>query len=64
MDIFPIQSPPVTRPHLVQPWTTVDVNEGTIRELLGVYMHLTHGANYDDPSPWQGASFLSRKFGR
>jgi cyanobactin biosynthesis protein (PatB/AcyB/McaB family) len=64
MNIFPIQSPPITRPHLVQPWTTVNVNEGTVRELLSVYMHLTHGANYDDPSPWHGASFACRKFGR
>lgn len=64
MNIFPIQSPPVTRPHLVQPWTTVNVTEGTIEELVSVYMHLTHGANYDDPSPWQGANFLNRKVGR
>jgi cyanobactin biosynthesis protein (PatB/AcyB/McaB family) len=64
MNLFPIQSPPVTRPHLVQPWTTVNVTEGTIEELVSVYMHLTHGANYDDPSPWQGASFMCRKVGR
>jgi len=64
MNIFPIQSPPVTRPHLVQPWTTVNVTEGTIEELVSVYMHLTHGANYDDPSPWQGANFMCRKVGR
>jgi cyanobactin biosynthesis protein (PatB/AcyB/McaB family) len=64
MNIFPILSPPVTRPHLVQPWSTVNVTEGTIGDLVSVYMHLTHGANYDDPSPWHGADFLSRKVGR
>lgn len=64
MNIFPIQSPPVNRPHLVQPWSTVNVTDGTVGELVSVYMHLTHGANYDDPSPWQASSFNSRMVGR
>jgi cyanobactin biosynthesis protein (PatB/AcyB/McaB family) len=48
----------------VQLWSTVNVTEGTIGELVSVYMHLTHGANYDDPSPWHASSFDSRKVGR
>jgi cyanobactin biosynthesis protein (PatB/AcyB/McaB family) len=64
MDLFPIQSPPVTRPDIIPLWDTVDVSQGTIEELVSVYMHLTHGANYDDPAPWLGSSFLSRKTGR
>ncbi|MFM1916748.1 MAG: hypothetical protein RJB01_263 [Actinomycetota bacterium] len=64
MEIFPIQSPPVVRPDIVMPWTTVDVSEGTIDELVSVYMHLTHGANYDDPSPWMANAFADRKHGR
>ncbi|MFM8350606.1 MAG: cyanobactin biosynthesis system PatB/AcyB/McaB family protein [Actinomycetales bacterium] len=64
MDLFPIQSPPVERPDIVMPWTTVDVENGTIDELVSVYLHLTHGANYDDPSPWAASSFAQRKHGR
>lgn len=64
MDIFPIQSPPVVRPEIVMPWLTVNVTDGTAEELLSVYMHLTHGANYDDPSPWAANSFAERKHGR
>jgi cyanobactin biosynthesis protein (PatB/AcyB/McaB family) len=62
--LFPIQSPPVQRPEIVFPWETVNVTHGTIDELVSVYMHLTHGANYDDPSPWMSASFLARKNSR
>ena len=64
MNLFPIQSPPVRRPEIVMPWTTVDVAHGTIDELVGVYMHLTHGANYDDPAPWAANTFATRKHGR
>jgi cyanobactin biosynthesis protein (PatB/AcyB/McaB family) len=64
MDLFPIQSPPVVRPDNIPPWGTVNVSEGTIEELVSVYMHLTHGANYDDPSPWMGNSFAVRKGSR
>ncbi|MBU6278971.1 MAG: cyanobactin biosynthesis system PatB/AcyB/McaB family protein [Actinomycetales bacterium] len=64
MDLFPILSPPVVRPEVVMPWTTVDVENGTIDELVSVYLHLTHGANYDDPSPWVASSFAARKQGR
>lgn len=64
MNIAPIQSPPVMRPAFVQPWSTVNVTHGTIDELVSVYMHLTHGANYDDPSPWMANTFGERKHGR
>ena len=56
----PRQAPPVVRPDLIQPWRTVNISEGTLKDLVSVYMHLTHGANYDDPSPWQPASFHGR----
>lgn len=64
MDLMPIQSPPVVRPELIPAWSTVNVTEGTIEALVSVYMHLTHGANYDDPSPWQANSFEQRKNSR
>ncbi|CAB4887370.1 unannotated protein [freshwater metagenome] len=50
----------MVRPDLIQPWRTVNISEGTLKDLVSVYMHLTHGANYDDPSPWQPASFHGR----
>ena len=64
MELSPIQSPPVERPSLVMPWTAVDVDHGTIDELVSVYLHLTHGANYNDPAPWAAATFAGRKQGR
>ena len=62
--MFPILSEPVARPELVQPWTTVNVTDGSIAQLIAVYMHLTHGANYDDPAPWVAESFAGRKGSR
>jgi cyanobactin biosynthesis protein (PatB/AcyB/McaB family) len=56
----PLQAPPVSRPDLIQPWRTVNISEGTLQDLVSVYMHLTHGANYDDPAPWQPASYNGR----
>lgn len=64
MDLMPIQSPPVMRPQLTPAWSTVNVTHGTLEALLSVYMHLTHGANYDDPSPWMANSFAERKTSR
>jgi cyanobactin biosynthesis protein (PatB/AcyB/McaB family) len=61
---FPIQAPPVARPDLVQPWRTVNITHGTLEDLVRVYMHLTHGANYDDPSPWQSSSYIVRATSR
>ena len=62
--MFPVQSPPVRRPDVMMPSTTVDVSSGSVAELIEVYMHLTHGANYDDPSPWQAAAFTPRNVSR
>ena len=62
--MFPIQAPPVRRPEIVQPSLMVDVTSGTIEHLLDDYMHLTHGADYNDPSPWVSASFSPRNRSR
>jgi len=50
--IFPVLAPPVFRPSVVEPSSTIDVTHGELYDLLSVYLHLTHGANYNDPSPW------------
>lgn len=57
MNINPIHSRPVKRPHFVDPSTCVDVMHGTRDHLLSVGMALIHGANYNDPAPfeWPGA---------
>ncbi len=60
----PILSPPVARPDLVHAWKAVDVSSGSFGSLLHVFMHLTHGANYNDPSPWQANTFMARKGSR
>lgn len=57
MDINPILSKPVKRPHFVDPSTCVDVVHGTRDHLLAVSIALIHGANYNDPAPfeWPGS---------
>ncbi|MDA3021819.1 MAG: cyanobactin biosynthesis system PatB/AcyB/McaB family protein [Actinomycetota bacterium] len=62
--MYPIQAPPVQRPELVVPSETLDVSSGSLEHLVEVYMHLTHGANYDDPSPWVRAAFNPRNRSR
>lgn len=59
--MLPILSRPVTRPDLSRPWTTVDLSAGSLDSLLSTYMHLTHGANYDDPAPWHVAGWLAQR---
>ncbi len=62
--MYPVQSPPVNRPHLAEPSSSVNVTDGSVEDLVRTYMHLTHGANYDDPSPWVANSFAVRKGSR
>ncbi|CAB4968419.1 MAG: cyanobactin biosynthesis system PatB/AcyB/McaB family protein [Candidatus Nanopelagicales bacterium] len=62
--MFPILSRPVPRPDLSRPWTTVDLAGGSVESLLSTYMHLIHGANYDDPGAWQSTGFAARKGSR
>ena len=50
MNINPILSKPVKRPHFVDPSTCVDVVHGTRDQLLRVGIQLVHGANYNDPA--------------
>lgn len=64
MNLMPIQSPPVKRPEIIPAWSAVNFTHGTLEALISVYMHLTHGANYDDPSPWMSDSFMQRKSSR
>ncbi len=59
--MLPILSRPVTRPDISRPWTTVDLTAGNLDSLLTTYMHLTHGANYDDPAPWHVPAWLAQR---
>ncbi|MSV52882.1 MAG: cyanobactin biosynthesis system PatB/AcyB/McaB family protein [Actinobacteria bacterium] len=62
--MFPILAPPVKRPEITIPSSTIDFTSGTVEHLIDVYIHLTHGANYDDPNPWVKAAFAPRNRSR
>jgi cyanobactin biosynthesis protein (PatB/AcyB/McaB family) len=57
VNINPILSKPVKRQHFVDPSTCVDMVHGTRDDLITVAIGLIHGANYNDPAPfeWPGA---------
>ncbi len=50
--VLPKQTPPLKRPHFIQPFSAVDVENGDPDDLLGIRMDLLHGANYNDPPPF------------
>lgn len=54
---LPILSPPVKRPDLIKPHETVDVVHGDVESLVGIRMHLMHGANYNDPAGFQNRTY-------
>ncbi|EKV03236.1 hypothetical protein Lepto7375DRAFT_5521 [Leptolyngbya sp. PCC 7375] len=49
---LPRQVPPLKRPYFIQPHTVVDIVNGTPDDLFGIRMNLLHGANYNDPAPF------------
>ena len=51
--ILPPQAPPVRRPTLVEPHRLVEVDRGDPRQLLRVRLYLLHGANFNDPAPFE-----------
>lgn len=51
---FPRQVAPLKRPELVRPHELVDVEHGSAEELVAIRVDLTHGANFNDPPPWNG----------
>ncbi|AFZ08003.1 hypothetical protein Osc7112_3649 [Oscillatoria nigro-viridis PCC 7112] len=53
---LPVLSPPVKRPHFIQPALCVDVEEGLTDDLVHIRMDLLHGANYNDPSAYANRS--------
>jgi cyanobactin biosynthesis protein (PatB/AcyB/McaB family) len=66
MDINPILSKPVKRPHFVVPSTCVDVVHGTPDNLIAMAIRLIHGANYNDPAPFESPAYqevMSSSFG-
>lgn len=54
---LPLLSPPVKRPHFIQPALCVDVEDGLTEDLVHIRMDLLHGANYNDPSAYANRSF-------
>ena len=51
---YPKQTPPLKRPELIQPHELVDVEHGSADDLLAIRMDLLHGANFNDPAPFNG----------
>ena len=54
---LPKQTPPVKRPHFLQPATCVDVENGSAESLVSIRMKLLHGANYHDPAAYALRSY-------
>ncbi|NEP57716.1 MAG: cyanobactin biosynthesis system PatB/AcyB/McaB family protein [Symploca sp. SIO2G7] len=54
---LPKLSPPVKRPHFVQPSAAVDVENGRFEDLVAIRMDLLHGANYNDPAAFEYRSY-------
>ena len=64
---LPYLSPPVKRPHFMQPATSVDVENGRFEDLVHIRMDLLHGANYNDPAPFEYRSYnqvMTSRFGQ
>jgi cyanobactin biosynthesis protein (PatB/AcyB/McaB family) len=67
ININPILSKPVKRPHFVDPSTCVDLLHGRLEDRFSMGLKLVHGANYNDPAPfgWAGAEqVMSSGFAR
>lgn len=54
---FPKLSPPVQRPHFIQPAACVDLENGSLNDLLHVRLDLLHAANYNDPAAYANRNF-------
>lgn len=54
---LPVLSPPVKRPDVIQPALCVDLENGTLEDLVHIRMDLLHGANYNDPPAFANRSF-------
>ena len=52
MTFFPKQTPPLPRPYLYQPHLGVNVVHGRPDDLFSIRMDLLHGANFNDPAPF------------
>ena|GEM_PF-1037899 len=59
---LPKQSPPIKRPHFVQPHECIDVTHGRPEDLLRIRMELLEGSNYNDPAPFRYPGYGSLKW--
>ena len=49
---LPKQAAPVKRPDIISPHQAVDVEHGRCQDLIKIRIDLMHGANYNDPAPY------------
>ncbi|HEY9803086.1 cyanobactin biosynthesis system PatB/AcyB/McaB family protein [Anabaena azotica] len=54
---LPSLSPPVKRPHFIQPASSVDLEKGRDEDKISILLDLLHGANYNDPAAFQYRSY-------
>ena len=54
---LPNLSPPVKRPHFIEPSSAVDVENGSVKDLVRIHIELLHGANYNDPAAFDYRSY-------
>lgn len=54
---LPKLSAPVKRPDIIYPHRAVDVIHGKAEDLVHIRMDLLHGANFNDPPPFQYRSY-------
>jgi cyanobactin biosynthesis protein (PatB/AcyB/McaB family) len=54
---LPLLSPPIQRPHFIQPGLCVDLENGRPEDLVHIRMDLLHAANYNDPAAFANRSF-------
>ena len=57
----PVQSPPVRRPELVDPSSVLELDESHVLASIRTRLEIMHGANYNDPSPYQPMDYVDRK---
>lgn len=59
-DRLPPQCAPVQRPDVFNPHICVDIEHGSLSDVVAVRMRLLHGANYNDHAAWSPQSFADR----
>lgn len=58
---IPRQIPPIDRREIIQPYSVVDLDHGSLMDQIKIRLNLLHGANYNDPQPFRVMSYADAK---